>query len=184
LGQDIIWETRVRYVPPPYFWFALWCDGNKWNQGAEFDVVESYGYYHTNMQGQYVNNFNGALWHSSAVGAGTNNQVSYSNWGAGMQSRGITNYDATQYHTWTMYYGKDNSYAFYVDGTKVQYGSGYYWTRGHVLGDPVTNSPINMSFLFDATWGSRTLYDVNYSMPASALAGTYYEWDYSRVYLR
>ncbi len=23
LGQDIIWETRVRYVTPPYFLFAL-----------------------------------------------------------------------------------------------------------------------------------------------------------------
>ena len=30
LGRDIVWETRVRYVTPPYFWFALWTAGNKW----------------------------------------------------------------------------------------------------------------------------------------------------------
>jgi len=30
LGRDIVWETRVRYVTPPYFWFAIWTAGNKW----------------------------------------------------------------------------------------------------------------------------------------------------------
>lgn len=28
LGQDLLWETRVRYLTPPYFWFALWTSGN------------------------------------------------------------------------------------------------------------------------------------------------------------
>ena len=44
LGQDIVWETRVRYITPPYFWFAIWTAGNKWNNGAEQDLVESFGY--------------------------------------------------------------------------------------------------------------------------------------------
>ena len=43
LGQDIIWETKVRYVTPPYFWFSLWTVGNQWNKGAEHDLIESYG---------------------------------------------------------------------------------------------------------------------------------------------
>ena len=30
LGQDIVWETRVRYKTPPYYWFALWTAGRKW----------------------------------------------------------------------------------------------------------------------------------------------------------
>ena len=30
LGQDIVWETRVRYKTPPYCWFALWTAGRKW----------------------------------------------------------------------------------------------------------------------------------------------------------
>jgi hypothetical protein len=29
-GRDIVWETRVRYVTPKYFWFAIWTAGNKW----------------------------------------------------------------------------------------------------------------------------------------------------------
>jgi hypothetical protein len=41
-----------------------------------------------------------------------------------------------------------------------------------------------MSFLFDGTWGNTQVSSVNNSLAASALAGMYYEWDYSRVYLK
>ncbi len=192
LGQDIVWETRVRYVTPPYFWFALWTAGNYWNKGAEMDLIESYGY----SNGGTNNNFDGDFWHANSV-TGTDNvvhdKVSYGSWGSGMSSVGITNFDPTQYHIWTLAYFKDNTYAFYVDGIRVQYGSNYNWTKGAItpitppvpLPNPVPNGvPINMSFLFDGTWGGTTIANENASIASSALAGTYYEWDYSRVYLR
>jgi len=176
LGKDIIWETRVRYVTPPYFWFSIWNSGNIWNPGAEMDLVESYG----ESSGSYTN-YVGKYWHSNTV-AGTD-QVNYtgSGWGNGMSSVGITNFDATQYHVWTLAYYKDNTYAIYVDSVQVQFGSGpYYWTAGATS----SGTPINMSFIFDGTWGSRTITNNNHSLPAASLNGTYYEWDYSRVYLR
>jgi fibronectin type 3 domain-containing protein len=174
LGMDIVWETRVRYVPPPYFWFAIWTAGNIWLRGAEHDIVESFGY----DNGGGFTNFDGRYWHSGTVtGSDT---VSYSSWSAGMASVGITNYDASQYHTWTWLYKADNTYAIYVDGIQVQSGSGPYpWTVSVIPG----GRPINMSFLFDAGWGHTGVSGVNFSMPASNLAGTFYEWDYSRVYL-
>jgi len=175
LGQDIIWETRVRYVTPPYFWFAIWNSGNQWNQGAEMDLVESFGYDNGGGNTNYV----GRYWHSNTVN-GTD-QVNYSNWGNGMSASGLASFDATQYHIWTLAYYKDNTYALYIDGTKVQYGNApYWWTYGATS----TGTPINMSFLFDGTWGSRTVASTNHSLAASALSGTYYEWNYSRVYLR
>ena len=63
LGQDIIWETRVRYVTPPYFWFAIWNSGNVRNQGAEMDLVESFGY----DNGSNGTNYLGNYWHSNSV---------------------------------------------------------------------------------------------------------------------
>ena len=96
-----------------------------------------------------------------------------------MAGQGITNYDATQYHIWTWLYRKDNTYAMYVDGIQVQSGSNYYWTFGDTAADP----PINMDFLFDAGWGHTQVQSVDHPLPASAFAGTYYEFNYSRVYL-
>jgi len=175
LGQDVVWETRVRYVTPPYFWFAIWNSGNQWSNGAEMDLIESFGY----DNGGGSTNFLGKYWHSNSVNG--SDKVSYGSWGNGMSSVGITNFDATQYHIWTLAYYKDNTYAFYVDGVRVQYGaSPYYWTYGATSG----GTPINMSFLFDGTWGSTSIPSVNHSLAASALSGTYYEWNYSRVYLR
>ena len=174
LGQDVIWETRVRYVVPPYFWFAIWTCGNEWSGGAEFDLIESFGY---NNGGGYTN-YNGQYWHSNSVGGG--DQVDYSNWGNAMSSLGINNYDTSQYHIWTMAYYADNSYAFYVDGIEVQHGSNYNWTLGATAG----GTPVNMSFIFDGSWGSTAVSSCNYPLAASALSGMYYEWNYSRVYLR
>ncbi len=35
LNQDVLWETRVRYVTPPYFWFLIWSSVNFWNRGGQ-----------------------------------------------------------------------------------------------------------------------------------------------------
>ena len=173
LGQDIVWETRVRYVTPPYFWFAIWTAGNKWNNGAEQDLVESFGY----DNGGGNTNFDGRYWHSNAVAG--KDTTDYGNWDKAMSSHGIAHYDAGKYHIWTWLYKKDNSYAMYVDGILVQSGVDYHWTYGSKETDP----PIDMDFLFDGGWGHTQIGSVNHALPASALAGKFYEWNYSRVYL-
>ncbi len=174
LGQDFLWETRVRFQPPPYYWFALWTDGNRWSNGPEIDLVETYGW----SNGADDNNFAGAYWHSNAFGGA--DAVDYGSWPSGMASVGITNFDPTEWHVWQLLYTADNSYAMYVDGAAIQSGSNYPWTVGAVAG----GTPINVSLLFDATWGSRTVGNNEGAIDASELAGTYYEWDYSRVFLR
>lgn len=180
LGQDIVWETRVRYVTPPYFWFSLWTAGNKWKwdggaQGAEQDLIESFGY----DNGGGNTNYDGRYWHSNSVATPLKDTVNYGDWEKAMAVQGIPTYDASQYHIWTWYYKKDNTYAMYVDGKKVQSGSNYWWT----FGDQAGEEPINMVFLFDGAWGHTQIASVNKPLPASAFAGKFYEFDYSRVYL-
>lgn len=174
LGQDIVWETRVRYVTPPYFWFALWTAGNKWDHGAEHDLMESFGY----DNGGGNTNYDGRYWHSNSVGSKDN--IEYGDWGKAMAEQGIKTYDASKYHIWTWVYKKDNSYAMYVDGVLVQSGSDSYWT----FGSKATGEPIDMVFLFDGGWGHTQVGSVNHPLPASAFKGKFYEWNYSRVYLR
>ena len=173
----MIWETRVRYVTPPYFWFAIWNAGNIWDQGAEMDLIESFGYDNTPKGGG--KNFAGAFWHSNTVGG--SDRLPYDDWEKDMKACGITDFKADEYHTWTVAYDKNNSYAIYVDGTKVQDGKAPYWWTVHTKKG---GTPINMSFIFDGTWGSTTVKSVDHSLPASALKDCYYEWQYSRVYLR
>jgi hypothetical protein len=144
LNQDMLWETRVRYVTPPYFWFAIWNSGNQWEHGAENDLIESFGY----DNGGGITNYDGHTWHSNSVG-GTDT-VNYSIWGSGMISSGITSYDATQWHTWSLLYRRDNTFTSYVDGIPVQSGT-INWTRAGLAG----GTPINMSFLFDAPGAAR-----------------------------
>lgn len=188
LGQDIVWETKVRYKTPPYFWFSLWIDGDRWrwdngSRGAEIDLIEAYGedYLSGGAGTAYGNtNFDGHLWHANAVaGSDTVDYFSGPWWGGGMASVGINSYDATQYHIWTLVYKHDNSYAMYVDGKMVQNGTNYFWT----FGNRETDSPINMDFRFDGSWGHIAVSSVNKEMPASSLIGTYYEYEYSHVYL-
>ncbi len=183
LGQDIVWETRVRYVTPPYFWFAIWTAGNKWKwdghaEGAEQDLVESFGYDNeVNGTNPAFKNFDGRFWHSNTVG-GTDT-TDYGDWNKAMSSHGITKYDASQYHIWTWLYRKDNSYAMYCDGIEIQSGKDYHWTYGGHAAD----EPIDMDFLFDGGWGHTQIGSVNLPLPASAFDGKFYEWNYSRVYL-
>lgn len=180
LVHDIVWETRVRYVTPRYFWFAIWTAGNKWKwdghaQGAEHDLVESFGY----DNGGNSTNYDGRYWHSNTVSTPVKDTVEYGDWGKTMAAEGIKSYDASQYHIWTWLYRKDNTYAMYVDGVQVQAGSNYYWTYGNKAGD----EPIDMDFLFDAGWGHTQIDSVNKPLPASAFSGKFYEWNYSRIYL-
>lgn len=100
-------------------------------------------------------------------------------WGASMASVGVTSFDATQWHTWQWLYRKDDTYDVYMDGIRVQSGH-MHWTDGATP----NRTPIDMEFIFDGAWGNNRVGSVNHPMPASELAGTYYEWDYSRVYLR
>jgi len=183
LGRDIVWETRVRYVTPPYFWFALWTAGNKWKwdgqaQGAEQDLVESFGYDNGGDNPDYKN-YDGRYWHSNSVASPGKDTVDYGGWGTAMKKQGITSYDARQYHIWTWVYKHDDTFAMYCDGKKVQGGSDYHWTFGDKAGD----EPINMDFLFDAGWGHNQIGSVDKELPASAFDGKFYEFNYSRVYL-
>jgi hypothetical protein len=178
LGHDIVWETRVRYVTPPYFWFAIWTAGNVWLRGAEHDLVESFGY--ENPGTPPPTNFDGRYWHAGSV-TGSDTIYYTADWSAGMAAAGITNFDATQWHIWTWVYKADNTYGMYVDGILVQSGSAPYpWTVGAIPG----GRPINMSFLYDAGWGHTQIPSVNKPLNESDLSGTFYEWDYSRVYLK
>lgn len=180
LGRDIVWETRVRYKTPPYYWFGIWTCGNKWKwdgraQGAEMDVVESFGY----DNGGGGTNFDGRYWHSSAVANPYKDTVFYADWTKTMAQQGVRSYDASQYHIWTWVYKRDNSYAMFVDGIKVQAGSNYYWTFGNTAKD----EPVDVDFLFDGGWGHTQVHSVDHTLPASAFDGKFYEWSYSRVYL-
>jgi hypothetical protein len=172
LGQSILWETRVRFDVPPYFWFAIWADGNIWNNGAEMDVVESFGF----NNGSLFTNFQGEWWHSNSVGG--NDNLGYGDWVATMASVGIKNYDATKYHIWQWLYNADDTYKVYNDGIEVQNGT-IHWTAGGTQ----DGTPINMNFMFDGGWGHTLVRSVNHPLPAIALTGKYYEWDYSRLYL-
>ncbi len=190
LGMDIIWETRVRYVTPPYFWFAIWAAGNQWGgpSGAEMDVIESFGY----DNGWGYTNFDGRYWHSSVIGndtsgtaprAQTETDYLSSSWDNCMARYGFNSFDATQWHTWTWVYKADNTFVVYLDGIPVQRGQSW-WTFGAYPPDS-DNPPINMHFLFDASWSHK---DVNglkdFTLPASAMVGKFFEWDYSRIYYR
>lgn len=175
LGKDMVWETRVRYVTPPYFWFAIWTAGNKWDNGAEMDLIESFGW-DNDCDG--CTNFDGDYWHSSVVG-GESETDYHSNWPAGMAFYGVTDFDASEYHTWTWVYRADNTFTSYLDGVPVQNGT-LNWTVGGING----GEAIDMSFIFDGAWGHNAIGSVNRPLAVSEFEGKFYEWDYSRVYLR
>lgn len=173
LGQDVVWETRVRMVTPPYFWFAIWTCGNKWNRGAEIDVVESFGY---DNGGGYTN-YDGRYWHVGIVGG--RKDIEYKNWGATMRQVGFPSFDATQWHVWTMVYRADDRIEVFLDGKTVQTGFSHWTLKTEPDGEA-----LDMSFIFDGGWGHTKVASVNKPLKAEAFADSFYEWDYSRVYLR
>jgi hypothetical protein len=180
-ARDIVWETRVRYVTPKYFWFAIWTAGDKWKwdrgaQGAEHDLVESFGY----DNGGPFTNFDGRYWHSNTVASPSKDSVDYADWHKTMAAQGVKKFDPTEYHIWTWQYNHDGTFAMYVDGIKIQSGKDYYWTFGNKAGD----EPLDMFLLFDGGWGHTQVGSVNHPLPASEFVGKFYEWNYSRVYLR
>jgi len=170
LQRDILWETRVRMpVPRPGYWFAVWTAGSRWDNGAEMDVMEAFGAPHLVAA---------KVFHINSVG-GTD-RVDYRDWFRGLASVGVPseNWDLTRFHVWTWLYKRDDTYEVYYDGKLAQHGQ-LHWTEGATPGGP----PIDMSFLFDFTWGHTDAGDVNIALPASSFPITY-EIDYSRVYLR
>lgn len=173
LGQDVLWQTRVRYKTPPYFWFAIWTCGNKWSKGAEIDVVESFGY----DNGGGHTNYDGRFWHVGIVGGREDDH--YGNWQASMKKWGVASFDATAWHTWTMLYKADDTITIWMDDIIVQKGFSHWTLKTDAEGEA-----IDMSFIFDGSWGHTGIASVNKPLPASAFEGTYYEWDYSRIYLR
>jgi hypothetical protein len=174
LGRDILWETRVKMETPPYFWFAIWIAGKQWDKGAEIDLVESFGF----DNGNGNTNFDGRVWHSNPVG-GTNEIDYWKDWSKGMAVGGIASFDASKYHTWQLLYRKDDTYSCYLDGKEVQRGK-IFWTLKGAEG----GTPLDVWFLFDGGWGHNQVKSVNHPMDAAQLKGKFYEWDYSRVYLR
>jgi hypothetical protein len=171
LGEDLLWETRAR-MPAPLaaYWFALWTSGNRWDHGAEMDVLESFGTPNVTPLG--------SAFHVNSVG-GTDT-IDYSSWPNGLTQAGVptTDRDLRDWHTWSWLYRKDDSYVVYYDGYVVQTGQ-LIWTYQAVQG----GQSIDMDFLFDFSWGHTQISQVNISLPASDFPLTY-EIDYSRVYLR
>ena len=171
LGKDLLWETRARMpVAAAAYWFAIWTAGNKWDKGAEMDVLESFG-----TPNIYPPP---AAFHVNSVGG--DDTINYSSWPTGLNAAGVPSNarDLREWHTWTWLYRKDDSYVVYFDGYVVQSGN-IHWTLSGVSG----GEQIDMSFLFDFGWGHTQIADVNISLPASNFNITY-EIDYSRVYLR
>jgi hypothetical protein len=170
LQRDILWETRVRMpVPRPGYWFALWTAGDRWDKGAEMDVLESFGAPHLVAA---------KVFHINSVGG--DDRVDYKDWFHSLEHVGVPreNWDLTRFHIWTWVYKRDDSYEVYYDGKLAQSGT-LHWTLGAVQGAPV----VDMSFLFDFTWGHTDVPGVSVSLPASSFPLTY-EIDYSRVYMR
>jgi hypothetical protein len=177
LGQDLLWETRVRFpTPGKAYWFALWTAGNKWNGGAEMDVVESFG-----ASNSYppANSF-----HVDPVGGSAS--VKYSNWASTLDSLGVSadKRDLTKWHVFSWLYAKDDTYKVYFDGVQVQSGT-IHWTNGGAAG----GEAIDLEFMYDFGWGwvkngsENQIPGLDAELPASAFPLTY-EIDYSRVYLR
>ena len=171
LGKDMLWESRVRMPETEAgYWFAIWTTGNKWNNGAEMDVLESFG-----TPNIYPPP---AAFHVNSVGG--RDEINYSSWPSGLNSAGVpaNARDLREWHTFTWLYRKDDTFVVYFDGYVVQRGT-LRWT----LGGGASGEHIDMSFLYDFGWGHTQISQVNISLPASGFNITY-ELDYSRVYLR
>ena len=172
LGKDLLWETRARLNKPvPAYWFAIWAVGRQWDKGAEMDVVESFGF---DNGGGYTN-FDAHLFHVNSVGG--HDGITATGWERYVPGRRT---DLTQWHRWTWLYRKDDSYTVWFDDQQVQTGRVHWTKRGREDGVPT-----DMCFLFDPRWGNTKMKVASVAnFPASRLEGSYYEWDYSRLFLR
>ena len=171
LGRDLLWETRARILKPlAAYWFGIWAAGNKWDRGAEVDVVESFG-----TPDIYPPP---AAFYANSVG-GTDT-IDYSSWPNGLSAAGVPENarDLREWHTWSWLYRTDDTYVIYYDGYVVQRGTIHWTLRGTAGGEA-----LEVYFLFDLGWGHIEIPEVNISLPASSFPLTY-ELDYSRVYLR
>jgi hypothetical protein len=176
LGQDVLWETRVRYDEIPENWFAIWNAGTSWDKGAEFDVVESFG---------FDGNADGNQWHADPVGAeeakynylGANGGA---NWGDTMKLTGVPlPYSAQEFHTFAVLYRADDTFTFFLDGHETNSGV-MHWTTGGV--DDASKAT-DFFFLFDAGFGHNGIDSVRGKVPMADLKDKHYEFDYSRVYM-
>lgn len=171
LGQDVLWETRVR-IPKPVqgYWFALWAAGTVWDGGPEIDVVESFGAPHTPHN----------AFHATAVGGSNDND--FSSWPDALDRAQVPSdpdaRDLREWHTWSLFYGRDDSYRVYFDGRVVQQGTIHWRLSGDAEAEPT-----ELHFLFDFGWGHTGVQDVNIAL-WSSLFPLVYEVDYSRVYVR
>ena len=171
LQQDLLWESRVRIPKPaPAFWFSLWTAGREWKNGAEMDVVESFG---TPNIGSGARAF-----HVNSVGG--RDKHAFDSWPSELTNIGVPTSarDLSEWHVFTWVYLRDDTYKVYFDDYLVQQGT-LLWT----LSGTTSGRAIDMFFLFDFSWGHTTVDEVNISLPASSFPITY-ELDYSRVYLR
>jgi hypothetical protein len=176
LGKSILWETSIRYDAIPQNWFALWNAGKKWDKGAEFDVVESYG---------FPGNEDGHLLHADPVGAkqaefdylGPNGSDP---WDKTMAKVGIpADHTAATFHTFAVLYRADDTFTFFLDGLKTNAGT-MHWTEGGVDDD---SKATDFFFLFDLGFGHNSIDSVRGKVPFSKLQDKHYEIDFSRVYL-
>jgi hypothetical protein len=133
------------------------------------DVLETFGAPHL-MEAQ--------VFHVNSVGG--DDRIDYKNWFRGLESAGVpsSKWNLTQFHVWTWLYKRDDTYEVYYDGHLAQRGT-IHWTLGAAQDAQV----LDMSFLFDFTWGHTEVPEMNITLPASSFPITY-EIDYSRVYLR
>lgn len=171
LGRDLLWETRARMTKPlAAYFFGIWAAGNKWDRGAEMDVVKSFGTpdIYPPPSAFYV----------SSVG-GTDS-IDYAAWPNGLSAAGVPENarDLREWHTWSWLYRTDDTFVVYYDGYVVQRGTLHWTLRGAAGGEA-----LEVYFLFDFAWGHLEIPEVNITLPASSFPLTY-ELDYSRVYLR
>jgi hypothetical protein len=170
LQRELLWETRVSMpVPKLGYWFAVWTAGNRWEKGAEMDVLEAFGAPHL-MEAK--------VFHVNSVGG--QDRIEFDNWWKGLETAGVpsNNLDLTRFHVWSWRYKTDDTYEVYYDGKLTQQGT-LHWTVGAAQGA----ENIDMRFLFDFAWGHTLTPGVDVTLPASSFPLTY-EIDYSRVYLR
>jgi hypothetical protein len=172
-GRDVCWETRCRLSSPlPYYWWGLWISGERWDQGAELDVPESFGF----DNGLGLLNYDGRSFHVNSVGG--RDEISSRNWSPYLPSKFRSLLD---WHTFTTVYTRDDTWQTFVDGELSNRGSLKWNYRGNVGDQPLSKA----FFLIDNSWGHQKVASVR---PSSVSAGIfrhfYYEYDFTRIWIR